>query len=110
MKGIELNYPKDKLKIIVVNDGSTDNSKKLLDEICKKNDNVKIFLSFSGGGTRAAAFSYGVLETLRDAKIPKYNEDVSENARTFAFKHYAAESVVAEYIHHFERASIIEGQ
>ena len=37
-------------------------------------------------------------------------EDVSENARTFAFKHYAAESVVAEYIHHFERASIIEGQ
>jgi NTE family protein len=28
-----------------------------------------IILAFSGGGTRAAAFSYGALETLRDMKI-----------------------------------------
>ena len=28
-----------------------------------------IMLAFSGGGTRAAAFSYGVLETLRDMEI-----------------------------------------
>ena len=42
-----------------------------------KNDNVKIFLSFSGGGTRAAAFSYGVLETFRDSKISTNNEELS---------------------------------
>jgi NTE family protein len=33
----------------------------------KTTDNVLFFLSFSGGGTRAAALSYGVLEELRDA-------------------------------------------
>lgn len=30
---------------------------------------VLILLTFSGGGTRAAAFSYGVLETLRDMEV-----------------------------------------
>ena len=30
---------------------------------------VWIFLAFSGGGTRAAAFSYGVMEGLRDTEI-----------------------------------------
>lgn len=32
-------------------------------------DELPILLSFSGGGTRAAAFSYGVLETMRDMEI-----------------------------------------
>jgi len=32
-------------------------------------DELLLLLTFSGGGTRAAAFSYGVLEALRDIKI-----------------------------------------
>jgi NTE family protein len=35
----------------------------------EKPDNVLLLLTFSGGGTRAAAFSYGVLETLRDTEV-----------------------------------------
>ena len=31
-------------------------------------DDLFVILAFSGGGTRAAAFSYGVLEALRDAR------------------------------------------
>jgi NTE family protein len=30
-------------------------------------DNIFVILAFSGGGTRAAAFSFGVMEGLRDA-------------------------------------------
>lgn len=36
-----------------------------------------VALSFSGGGTRSAAFSYGVLEGLRDSKITRDNLNIS---------------------------------
>ncbi|WP_198266734.1 patatin-like phospholipase family protein [sulfur-oxidizing endosymbiont of Gigantopelta aegis] len=35
----------------------------------KNRGEVNLFVSFSGGGTRASAFSYGVLEVLRDTMI-----------------------------------------
>jgi len=38
-------------------------------EDTEKSKELMLFLTFSGGGTRAAAFSYGVLEVLSDTKI-----------------------------------------
>ena len=35
----------------------------------KNSDSLLVVLTFSGGGTRAAAFAYGVLEKLRDTEI-----------------------------------------
>jgi NTE family protein len=32
-------------------------------------DDIVLILAFSGGGTRAAAFSYGVLQELRDTTV-----------------------------------------
>lgn len=34
-----------------------------------RNNDIALILAFSGGGTRAAAFSYGVLESLRDTEV-----------------------------------------
>lgn len=39
----------------------------------KNRGEISFFVSFSGGGTRASAFSYGVLETLRDSMINSAN-------------------------------------
>ena len=39
------------------------------EQAAKGSDEILLFLSFSGGGTRAAAFSYGVLEQLRDTEV-----------------------------------------
>lgn len=36
----------------------------------ENDDRILLMLAFSGGGTRAAAFSYGVLETFRDTTVP----------------------------------------
>lgn len=35
----------------------------------RRSNEILLTLAFSGGGTRAAAFSYGVLETLRDTEL-----------------------------------------
>lgn len=39
-------------------------------------EELKIFMSFSGGGTRAAAFSYGILEALRDTNYTRDNKTI----------------------------------
>jgi NTE family protein len=41
----------------------------------ENDDQLLLLLTFSGGGTRAAAFSYGVLETLRDTPVQVHGRE-----------------------------------
>lgn len=41
----------------------------------QRSPDVAFFVAFSGGGTRAAAFSYGVLEELRDTRYMENGEE-----------------------------------
>jgi NTE family protein len=51
-----------------LNDADYIPPERLLDGLRNTGD-VHLVLSFSGGGTRAAAFSYGILEALRDKQL-----------------------------------------
>ncbi|MFA6520603.1 MAG: glycosyltransferase [Candidatus Paceibacterota bacterium] len=45
---LNLNYPKDKIKILIIDDGSTDNTRKVINKFSKYS-NIKIFYKKNGG-------------------------------------------------------------
>jgi len=50
---LNLNYPKDKLKIYVINDGSKDKTKEIAEEIAEKNSNIILVNQQNGGKANA---------------------------------------------------------
>lgn len=55
---VNLDYPKNKLEIFIVNDGSKDNTKEIADRLAKKYSNVQAFHKPNGG--KASAMNYGI--------------------------------------------------
>jgi biofilm PGA synthesis N-glycosyltransferase PgaC len=53
-----LDYPQDKIRIIVVNDGSTDNTLNVLKRMAKKHSNLRILSKKNEG--KAVALNYGI--------------------------------------------------
>jgi len=65
---LDLDYPKDKIEIIVVNDGSTDETKEVLDEYAKKYVRVKpVHVPVTGGfHGKSAALNEGLKHARYD--------------------------------------------
>jgi len=60
---LKINYPKDKLQIIIVNDGSTDNTEKVAKSLINKNPSFEMLLvnrRANGSSRKAAALNFGL--------------------------------------------------
>lgn len=56
------NYPKKLLEIIVINDGSKDNTLNIAEEIAKKDKRIKVFTK-ENEGSKASALNFGLKKT-----------------------------------------------
>src|SRR3984885_4610417 len=60
-------------------------------------DDMVVALSFSGGGTRAAAFSYGVLQGFEETRVPTRAGNVSLLDRLHFLSGVSGGSILAAY-------------
>ena len=56
---LEMNYPPDKLKVLAVNDGSTDNTGKILNDYARKSDLITV-LEKENEGSKFAVLNYAL--------------------------------------------------
>ncbi len=90
---LKLNYPKDKLRIIVVNDGSIDNTKNIVEKLCKKHDNI-LLVNKKNEGSKAAAMN----AALKHAESELF---ACVDADSFVTK-----DALRNMLHHFEDDSV----
>ncbi len=95
-----LNQTYKKFELIIVNDGSTDNTSKILSEYKKKDSRIKVFDKQNGGtgsalnvGFSKASGEFGTWVSSDDTKEPTYLEDLV----TFLIKNRDIESVCSAF-------------
>src|SRR3990172_764012 len=73
---LNLNYPKNKLRIIVINDGSTDSTKKIIERYARRDRRVELFNvpKGEGGKGKSRALNLGV-KRVKSRIIAIYDAD-----------------------------------
>ncbi|MBI2673619.1 glycosyltransferase [Candidatus Woesearchaeota archaeon] len=93
---IELDYPKDKLELIVVNDGSKDNTELVVNQIIKENPQINIMLINQKNAGKGAALNKALNLAKGDFFVPL---DADSYIRSDALKamlpHFANKNVAA---------------
>ncbi len=98
---LNMNYPKDKLKIMVINDGSKDATKDIIESYAQKDARVVLFNvpAGQGGKGKSRALNLGVKQVTSDV-IAIYDADNTPDPMAL---HY----LVAQLVSHKELGAVI---
>jgi cellulose synthase/poly-beta-1,6-N-acetylglucosamine synthase-like glycosyltransferase len=98
---LNMNYPKDKLKIMVINDGSKDATKDIIESYAQKDSRVVLFNvpAGQGGKGKSRALNLGVKQVTSDV-IAIYDADNTPDPMAL---HY----LVAQLVSHKELGAVI---
>ena len=96
-----MNYPKDKLRIIVINDGSTDSTKEIIEGYAKRDTRVELFdiPKGEGGKGKSRALNLGVKRATSDV-IAVYDADNTPDQNSLRY-------LVAQLLLHKELGAVI---
>ena len=90
---LQLDYPKDKLKIIVINDGSVDSTKQIINQFVQNDNRVVLFDVPKGLGGKGKSRALNLaLEIVESETIAIYDADNTPDKN--ALKYLAAQLIV----------------
>ena len=98
---LAMNYPKDKLRIVVINDGSTDSTKEIIEGYAKRDTRVELFdiPKGEGGKGKSRALNLGVKRATSDV-IAIYDADNTPDPNSLRY-------LVAQLLLHEELGGVI---
>ncbi|MFA5176502.1 MAG: glycosyltransferase [Candidatus Nanoarchaeia archaeon] len=87
---LNLDYPKDKLKIIVADDASTDNTPLIIKEYCKKHKNIKLIQNKINSGNAAGTLNAS-LQQIDTEFFARVDSDsfVDKNSLKLIINHFS---------------------
>jgi cellulose synthase/poly-beta-1,6-N-acetylglucosamine synthase-like glycosyltransferase len=91
---LNLNYPKDKLKIMVINDGSKDSTKEIIESYAAKDERVVLYdvPKGQGGKGKSRALNLGVKQVKSDV-IAIYDADNTPDSMSL---HYLVANLISQ--------------
>jgi cellulose synthase/poly-beta-1,6-N-acetylglucosamine synthase-like glycosyltransferase len=98
---LKIVYPEDKLQIIVINDGSTDNTKKIIVSYAEKDSRVQLFDIPKGEGGKGKSRTLNIgMSTAKGEIIAVYDADNTPDKDSLRY-------LVAQLIQHKELGAVL---
>jgi cellulose synthase/poly-beta-1,6-N-acetylglucosamine synthase-like glycosyltransferase len=98
---LKLNYPKDKLQIVVINDGSTDSTKEIIKSYSDRDSRVELFDIPKGEGGKGKSRTLNLgLEAAKGEIIAVYDADNTPDENSLRY-------LVAQLITHKELGAVL---